>query len=188
MSLENKCEPTLYTCPKKCCIIKIDHNINYEKYSPNRRGHNRKAGIFIYDSETDRVLLVQSKRNLWGMPKGTLDIDRYEHPYECAIRETKEETGLDVSPTEFIRVTKIKNRATYYFVIRKQEEVFIQKHEDVEKNDVCGIGWIKIDCLEDCLKSGQIILNQHCLVLFDRFLNKRFPSVLNSFTPVVRKH
>lgn len=178
-----------YKCPNNCCTIKIDDDVRYENYIPYRStGFNRKAGAFIYDNETDRVLLVQSKRNLWGIPKGTVENDTNETSLECALREVKEETGIELKCRDLLRITKIRNKATYYFVIMKEREVYIQKNENPEANDVCGITWIKVDCLTECIKSGQIVLNQHCLILFDRFLNKRFPAIFNNFTNVVRRH
>lgn len=54
------------------------------------------AGVVIV--ENDQVLWVQRKfeprQGLWTFPAGFLEYD--EHVEECAIRETKEETGLDV--------------------------------------------------------------------------------------------
>jgi 8-oxo-dGTP pyrophosphatase MutT (NUDIX family) len=135
-----------------------------------RRGNCRKAGVFIYDPAEDRVLLVQSRGQLWGPPKGTLEVDRDETSCECAIREVKEETGLDVKVEDFKQAVKIKNRAMYYYVERNTEPVSIQyNHPD---NDANGITWIKLDCLNDCIKSGNIILNQHCKLVLKKFMGK----------------
>ena len=47
----------------------------------------------------DTILLVkraiEPKRGFWSLPAGFLEID--ETVQECAVRETKEETGLDVA-------------------------------------------------------------------------------------------
>ncbi len=54
------------------------------------------AGVIVV--ENGGVLLVQRKfdprRGKWTMPAGFVEYD--EHVTECAIRETKEETGIDV--------------------------------------------------------------------------------------------
>ncbi len=54
------------------------------------------AGVALI--EDDRVLWVQRKfdprKELWTLPAGFVEYD--EHVAECAVRETKEETGLDV--------------------------------------------------------------------------------------------
>jgi 8-oxo-dGTP diphosphatase len=53
--------------------------------------------------EDDSVLWVQRRfeprKGLWTMPAGFVEYD--EHVEECAVREAKEETGLDV---ELIRL------------------------------------------------------------------------------------
>lgn len=173
--------PKVYFCPKGCCTIKV------ADYKPSihrkRRGNCCKAGAFIYDPEEDRVLIVQSRGLLWGCPKGTLEIDKNETSLTCAIREIKEETGIDVQPTDFTRAVKIKNKAMYYYTEIKTHEVFIQT--DYEDNDANGITWIKIDCLNDCINSGMISLNQHAKLVFKKFMDRVFPTV--EFTKVEPK-
>jgi len=162
----------IYKCPKNCCSIEIAEPSSHV-VRRLRRGHCHKAGVFIYDPQENSILLVQSRGQLWGPPKGTLEIDIGENSCECAIREVKEETGLDVKAEDFSRAIKIKNRAIYYYVERKQESVHIQT--GMEDNDANGIGWIKLDCLEDCIKSGHIVLNQHCRILLKKFMDRDVP-------------
>ena len=54
------------------------------------------AGVLLI--EDNGVLLVQRKfeprRGLWTLPAGFVEYD--EHVADCAVRETKEETNLDV--------------------------------------------------------------------------------------------
>jgi 8-oxo-dGTP pyrophosphatase MutT (NUDIX family) len=172
-----------YACEKGCCSIKV------KTYPPNsfrhpRRRNYKKAGVFICDPLEDRVLLVQSRGQLWGPPKGTLEIG--ETNRHCAIREVKEETGLDITVRDFSRATKIKNRAMYYYVEMDTCDVEVQEHDDEEDNDANGIAWFKIDCLEQCIRDGMIVLNQHCKLTFKRFLNKTFPK--SDFIKVVSKN
>lgn len=161
-----------YHCPQKCCLIQVTEL--GKDFSPQiRRGHCRKAGVFIYDPDEERVLLVQSRGQLWGPPKGTLEMDRDETSYQCAVREVKEETGLDITVAEFTRAVRIKNRAMYYYAERKTVPVEIQHHS--EDNDANGITWIRLSCLEECIKAGHIIINQHCRMVFKKFLGREFP-------------
>lgn len=58
------------------------------------------AGIV---NESGEVLLIKrSDTNLWSLPGGWLEPN--ESPEEAAIRETKEETGLDVAVIELLKI------------------------------------------------------------------------------------
>lgn len=156
----------IYKCQKSCCTLKIQ-----EYNSPNRpfRKNRKKAGVFIYDPKTDKVLLVQSRGRLWGPPKGTLEDG--ERSIDCALREVKEETGLTVSVEQFMHTTCIQNKAMYYYMEMDCCKVDLQK---TDSNDANGITWIKISCLDDLVKEGLISLNHHAKIVFNRFKNKHF--------------
>ena len=83
-------------CEYKCCSVIIK---SYTLRNHKRRIINKKAGVFIYDSIKKKVLVIQSKGNLWGLPKGTFE--KNENSIECAIRETYEETGIQLSNHNF---------------------------------------------------------------------------------------
>ena len=169
-----------YTCDKGCCSIKVNMYEPREPVRPRRRNY-KKAGVFIYDPKEDRVLIVQSRGQLWGPPKGTLELG--ENDTQCAVREVKEETGLEITPSKFSRATKIKNRAVYFYL--EMDTCSVDVQEDVEDNDANGLTWIKLDCLKDCISNGHIVLNQHCKIVFHRFMNITFPK--SGFTMVVNK-
>lgn len=163
-------------CSDNCCAIKY----STLPRKPIYKTRSKKSGVFIFDPVEKRVLLVQSRGHLWGSPKGTIEQD--ETNAQCAIREVKEETGLDINVTDFQRGVKIKNRALYYYAELKTTEV---DPENKEENDVNGITWIKIDCLAKMIKDGNMILNQDCKLLFRKFLGIVFP--LSDFIKVEKK-
>jgi len=159
----------IFKCFNKCCTL------NIEPYSKkpcffDRKNKRQKAGVFIYDPTKNKVLLIQSRGNLWGPPKGTLDRD--ETYNKCAIREVKEETGLDINESQFICSISIRNKAVYYFIQVDECDVSVQDH--IYGNDANGIGWINIGCLFDMIRNGKISLNSHCKIAFQRFLNVSF--------------
>lgn len=62
----------------------------------------RIANVYIINSENKILLLKHKKLNLWLPPGGHVEEDEFTH--EAAIREVKEETGLDI---EFIYDTSV---------------------------------------------------------------------------------
>jgi ADP-ribose pyrophosphatase YjhB (NUDIX family) len=166
-----------FVCPDGCCTLKI------KPYNLSKNSHvrYRKAGIFIYDPKKDKVLLIQSRGHLWGSPKGTIQYGETER--QCAIREVKEETGLEISDTEFLKAVNINNNVIYFYIERDECNVEVQEH--VKDNDANGIGWIKPDCIEKCIKNGHITLSQHSRILFNKFQKRCFPD--SDFILVERK-
>ncbi len=53
------------------------------------------AVVFCIEGGQPRYLLVRSQKGIWGFPKGHMRKRESEH--DTALREIKEETGVDVS-------------------------------------------------------------------------------------------
>lgn len=161
---------TIYDCCKGCCKIEVVQYMNNKDKSAKRKS-TKKAGMFIYDYINGKVLIVQSRGNLWGVPKGTFE--EGENSMDCAIREVREETGLNIEKERLNRCYCINNDAYYYLLNIKQVDVTIQ--DNIVGNDVNGIGWIKIDCLKELIRIGTIKLNHHSRLCFKNFLNIDLP-------------
>ncbi len=160
-----------FICPNCCCKIQVKPYKEEKDPFEKVRRRRSKAGAFIYDPKTDKVLLVQSRGHLWGPPKGTLQYGESER--QCAIREVKEETGLEISDDNFTRSVKIQNRAIYFYLEMDECEVTVQDH--IHGNDANGIGWIKPGCLKQCIENGNISLSHHCRIVFAKFQESYFP-------------
>jgi hypothetical protein len=171
----------MFTCDKGCCSIKINPYTSPKDPFEKVRRRRRKSGVFIYDPISNKVLLVQSRGHWWGPPKGSINFQETER--KCAIREVKEETGLVISQDSFSKATNIMNKAMYFYVEQQECEVQIQDH--IHDNDANGICWINLECLEECVRNGNISLSQHCRVVFNRFIGKLFPH--SDFILVERK-
>jgi ADP-ribose pyrophosphatase YjhB (NUDIX family) len=163
-----------YYCFNKCCIYKI---IPYKKpisniYQKQVDLKIKKAGIFIYDSSSKKILLVQSRGQMWGCPKGS--IKEIEDPLECAIREVKEETGIDIDEKSLNDFIIINSKVQYYFLEMKEDKNISVQNQIID-NDANGIGWFNIDCLYNLVKDGIININQHCRLLIKKKFNKEIP-------------
>ena len=152
-------------CANKCCWIQT---VEYSGPAWSKRhsgGMRRKAGMFIMDGDTQKVVIVQSRGGMWGLPKGSMK--EGETALECAMREVKEETGLDVEKDNIGRSLVIRGRATYYEAHKKECPVFLSAVD--EENDVNSVGWVKPECLIEMICSGRITVNQHCREAFRHF-------------------
>ena len=94
------------------------------------------GGIII---ENNKVLLVYEKnRNFWGFPKGHME--KGENEIETALREVKEEVGLDVEIIDkekryilnYIIRDEIDKTTVLYLAIPKNKEIVMQESE-IEK-------------------------------------------------------
>jgi 8-oxo-dGTP pyrophosphatase MutT (NUDIX family) len=162
-----------FSCPKHCCSYIITPYSHISSYIPNTQNVNgklKKAGSFMYDKKTNKILLVQSRGQLWGPPKGTIQLD--ENPLECAIREVKEETGISIKEQELTGSTTIKSKALYYFLDVDMNDYHVEPQHHIKDNDANGIGWFNIDCLNELIDTQQISINQHCRILIKKIFNK----------------
>jgi len=62
------------------------------------------ATLLYCFSEQDEILLLERaqepNRGFWSPCGGKLKMDRGESPYACACREAREETGLELTPSD----------------------------------------------------------------------------------------
>lgn len=88
--------------------IKAEENgaINYIQWIRSKVGHKKIimafAGGCIFNEKGEVLLQKRGNSNKWGFPGGAIEIG--ETPQMAAIREAKEETGLDVEVGRIIGV------------------------------------------------------------------------------------
>lgn len=162
-----------YTCDNKCCnyfVTKYNHPSWYKSNDDWKDTYERKkikkAGAFIYDQNKNKILLVQSRGQYWGPPKGSMNEN--EDIKECAKREVKEETGIDLDISIFNKFYVVKSKALYYYVELDENEIQVQTQ--IKDNDANGVGWFNVDCLENLIQKKQIILNLHTKILLRKYL------------------
>ena len=79
---------------------------NYIKWIRSKVGHEKIILVFaggcIFNEKGQVLLQRRGDTNLWGFPGGAIELG--ETPEMAAIREAKEETGLDVEVGKIIGV------------------------------------------------------------------------------------
>jgi 8-oxo-dGTP pyrophosphatase MutT (NUDIX family) len=157
-------------CENGCC--KYEMKI-YDRcvFTPRNK---QKAGVFIYDSIGGKILLVQSRGNLWGPPKGSCEAG--ETYKECALREVTEETGIRLGTHEINDNNKfIFNNSHYFYCEMEQVSVTLETPMlSNGSNDASGIGWFRLDCLKKLVNSNIININFHCKLMIEYFLKHKF--------------
>lgn len=78
----------------------------------------------------DRLLIVKRENDLWEFPGG--GVEWGEDPQKAAIRETKEETGLDATNVRMVTVTS----ATYEKGADEKHSVYVVYRGESDSDDV----------------------------------------------------
>lgn len=79
-----------------------------------KKEHSAGAVIFFQKGKKREYLLLNYLGGHWGFPKGHIELyESYENPAKTAIREIKEETGLDVKI-----IPRFERKITYSFYHR----------------------------------------------------------------------
>ena len=74
------------------------------------------AGGIVWNSKTNKILLIKDSYGRWGLPKGFIEKD--ETSEQAAIREVQEETGL-----KNLKILEKLGEIKYYYQL-KGEKIF----------------------------------------------------------------
>lgn len=168
MANDTSDHPEILYCTAKCChfvmspYVETPYLLSESDFSKQRVN---KAGGFIYDSRTRKILLIQSRGKFFGCPKGSLQTN--ETLVDCALREIEEETGLRVDNLTSFDYLVIYN-ALYYII--DMPETPLQPQTRVYGNDANAIGWIHVDCLKDLVDQNIVQLNSQTKQLIKKIL------------------
>ena len=72
----------------------------YDPEAPKPNSIRPAAAVALFDSNGNILLLLRKDNDKWTMPGGTLDYG--ESLADCAVREVREETGLNIRITGLI--------------------------------------------------------------------------------------
>jgi 8-oxo-dGTP pyrophosphatase MutT (NUDIX family) len=91
-------------------MARIEHYYNPD--APKANSIVVAVTVFVVDDQ-DRVLLIQRTDNgLWALPGGAQDFGEYIA--ETAVRETREETGVDIRVTGIVGIYTNPNHVIEY--------------------------------------------------------------------------
>ena len=104
----------------------------------------QKAGTIVFSQKNPNkiLLLYQKKYDDFSFPKG--HVENNESLKECALRETKEETGLDVEILSILNKTSYSNKydgnvEVTFFIARSLND------ENINPEKGCLTYWVEID-------------------------------------------
>lgn len=87
----------------------MENKPNYIKWLRSKVGHDKVILVFaggcIFNDKGEVLLQKRADSNKWGFPGGVIELG--ETPQMAAIREVKEETGLDVEDGGLLRKSGI---------------------------------------------------------------------------------
>lgn len=117
------------------------------------------ACIWLYKKVDGKIFLLAQKRAKTVHNGGFYDvsagghIDDEETPIEGAIREAKEELGVDVSPSElvFLCAYRVSDKIVYIYISDRTEkdDVFTLDPEEVES-----VEWVELKNLEEFFRES----------------------------------
>ena len=111
----------------------------------NYKSNLPRSGTIIIDNTSSKVLLVKEKGclNIWSYPKGKIEIN--ESFLDCAIRETKEETNLDIrkyiDPKKVLNVHKKKSKLYHFKLYDKSNKYINSLNKKIINSEIKEIKW-----------------------------------------------
>lgn len=104
------------------------------------------VGCIVVDGD-GRLLMVQNHRGFWSTPGGHLDFG--ESPASCAVRETLEETGLQVTNVEFVAITNdlLADAGRHYITIWMRGDVAELTPVIQDSAEIAAAAWFAPDAL-----------------------------------------
>jgi|694.fasta_scaffold143430_4 8-oxo-dGTP pyrophosphatase MutT (NUDIX family) len=151
-----------------CCTLNIlsQESILADEESFNVIRHRKRkirSGTIILNFKTRKVLLIQSYGSFWGLPKG--HIEENETIEQCAIRETFEETGITLTSKDLRRSYTVYNGDGIYFIVDGTDKEFDTNQLNSNNQEITGINWICLQCLERMIQTREMAINSHLRAL-----------------------
>ncbi len=142
---------------------------------PEELMYEKSCGAVVYCQEDNDIkyLLVCEYGGFWVFPKGHMEEGENEH--ETALREIKEETGLDVIFVDGFRVKDEHNLAregrpntikqTIYFLAKYEKQEFVPQESEISQ--------IALMDFDTAMATLQFDSFKHILTQAHRFLGQK---------------
>lgn len=79
-------------------------DVDYYKSLPRKRAG---AGVLFFNERKELLIAKPTYKDYWTIPGGTVDAN--ESPRQCAMREVKEELGLEQADVKFLAIDYVAN-------------------------------------------------------------------------------
>lgn len=111
-------------------------NPNFKHYKPP---YSKVYGT-VCVSAANRILLVKGRQHgKWSFPKGHKAFCSEKY-LDCALRETMEETGIDLSGKKWVTVQKLSEGEYYFYELNEEPLPVVQDSTEVES-----AGWYTLE-------------------------------------------
>jgi len=110
-----------------------------------------RVGVAAIIERNGQVLLIKRKNahgaGSWAVPGGHLEYG--ETPEECAIRETYEEVGIEITDVRFAAITNdiFAEEGRHYITIWMRGELKSGEPKIAAEDEVAEVGWFSWDAL-----------------------------------------
>ena len=124
-----------------------------------------KAGVLIFNHELTKILIVRNRYNKinpkWGLPKGHKEGN--EEIFNCARRETFEETGLNILISDKNYYVKVNN--SYYYIFSLPEKL-LSNLKPNETKEIAEIKLVDLKTIHD-----NYLLNRELNIILKKKIN-----------------
>lgn len=122
------------------------------------------AGSLVVWTSADRVLLVRSRygERSWGFPGGVMS--RREEPVECALRELREETGVDVTVDDLMLAgCHTQRRARHIDHVYRLERApdGVVGTDTSDRFEIAEVGWWPIAQLPELRREAKRVVEEY---------------------------